>query len=193
MQDAVKISLAKLPEQVIGYAPTMAARAVATMHQQLARDAHLPQMSYAGLLVKLGASDLARGFVAHLSDTLRGKSAAQPQPAFAASTISRMSLELQATDGPDLAMLALQASSDRFKALNIRAKSLGLREFRVYGKDLFLAALREGFVMARIDDSNVALLRPYACGALNAELVALYERFDVLLDKIQQARASGPQ
>ena len=193
MQDAVKNSLAKLPEQVIGYVPTMVARAIATMQQHLERDAHLPQMSYVGLLVKLGASDLARGFVAHLTDTLRGKSAAQPQPAFAASTISGMSLELQAADGPDLATLALQASSDRFKALNIRAKSLGLREFRVYGKDLFLSALREGFVMARIDDSNGALLMPYACGALNVELVTLYERFEVLLDKIQQARASRPE
>lgn len=187
MHEAVRKSLAKLPDQVLGHAPTMIARVLGVLQERLAQDAHLPNISYAGLVVKLGANDLANGFVAHVGDVLSGKASAHDQPTFAVSTIAGMSLE--AMEGPDLASLALQASSERFKAVRARAKRLGLREFRVYDQDLFLTALHQGFARARIDAANSALIEPYACAALDAELLALYARFDAMLEKIERALA----
>ena len=184
MHEAIQASLAKLPGQIQGYAPTLIARLLGVLQEQLARDADKPKVSYAALMIKLGAKDLSEGFAAHVGDVLSGNKPAQEQPAFATSTISGMSLE--ALDGPDPTTLALQASSDRFKALGARAKALGLRDFRPYGKDLFLGALNAGFERARVDSDNRALLMPYACAALDAELLTLYARFEGMLEKIER-------
>ena len=184
MQEAVKRSLAKLPEQISGHAPTLVARVLAALQERLARDAHLPKVSHAALMIKLGANDVAQGFAAHVSDTLSGKAPAPETAVFAVSTISGMTLE--AMEGPDSATLALKACGERFKAVRARAKRMGLRDFRPYKPELFLAALREGFARARIDADNQALLMPYAGAALDGELQALYARFDAMLEKIEK-------
>ena len=190
MQDVVKSSLTKLPEKIVAYAPTMIGRVVDNMQITLGRDAHLPNISYCALLVKLGAADIAREFTAHLDHVLTG-AAVPPQDTSFSTTISSLPLELLSADGPDPSVQALRASSDLFDTVAAKAKVLGIKDFRIYGKKLFLAALRQGFTKARIDEENIARLLPYACSALDTELVTLYGRFETMLGKIQSAATSS--
>lgn len=170
MPDALKSANSFTPENLVRQAPVMIGRIIDHMQAALARDGNLPNVPYCALLVKLGANDLAREFTQSLRLGLATltEETLSPAPMF--------TLELTLTDAPDPAVETMRQSSALFEQLCANAKTLGIKGMDAVGKNIFLTALREALVKARIDEANVGHLMPYACQALDVELVALYHR-----------------
>lgn len=160
------------PKSLVENAPALISRIIDNMQAELARDVHLPNIPYCALIVKLSANDIAREFVEGFKAELTNLPEKSP-PA-----TSMFTLELSFSDVVDPTVDALRQSSKLFEALCINAKTRGVEGIHLLGKDVFLTPLREALVKARIDDVNVGNLIPYACRALDLELLALYQRIN---------------
>lgn len=170
MQDSLKSANSLTPENLVREAPVIIGRIIEHMQASLARDANLPNIPYCALLVKLGANDLTREFVEGFNAGCATLKQKPPSPT------SMLTLELVLTDAPDPAVAILRESSAVFDQLSANAKALGVTGINAYGKDMFLVPLREALVKARIDEASAVHLMPYACRALEVELLALYRR-----------------
>ena len=170
MQDAMKNVNSLETKRLVDDAPAMIGRIIHHMQAALAQDANLPNIPYCALLVKLSASDIAREFVEAFNEGLTCLAEKPP------SLSSMFTLELSIADASDPTVEALRQSSQWFETLCANAKTRGVKGIHMFGKDVFLTPLREALVKARIDEINVGHLMPYACRALDVELVALYQQ-----------------
>lgn len=67
------------------------------------------------------------------------------------------------------------ASTARYKQLSASSEKILARAVSSFTKDFFLNPLEDAFKRARIDDSEVRKMMPYARRALNHELLQLYD------------------
>lgn len=179
MQDDLQRIVAQMPQTLSRDAPAMIGRTVEALQALLARDAHLPNISYCSLLVRLGTTDLTREFVAALSDAASQLSRPAKASAAGMSTFG-LSLELVGGADVDPSRDTMRESTELFQQVLAAAKAQGVRGLEAYGKDFFLAALRRAFLSSRFDEENVTRLMPYACRALDAELLRLYRGIDTV-------------
>ena len=149
-------------------APALIGRLIGAAQEALARDVHLPNISYCSLLLKMGAGEVAQEFVRHFSIG-PGNS-----DALADDDTPLFSLELATFDAPDPVALALQTSTARFKQLRAQAKAAGVAGLAALDKEKFLAFLRAGLTQARIDAASAERLMPYLAEALDQELLSIY-------------------
>jgi hypothetical protein len=176
MSETLNRILAQMPDAITKAAPSMIGRMIEKMQGALARDAHLPQVSYCTLLLKVGADDVAREFVAGLADVAARKR--QPKPPNALPSGFGMLLEPMNESDPSIG--TMEESTKAFGRMVARATSLGVNGFEAFGKEYFLGPFREALLKARVDEPSVACLIPYACRALDGELVRVYERIEAL-------------
>lgn len=179
MPDAMNNVNSLNPQALAEDAPALIGRLLSHMQAALAHDAHLPNIPYCALIVKLSAHDIAREFVKAFNEGLTCLAENPP------SLSSLFTLELSFSDVVDPAVEALRQSTQGFETLCANAKKRGVKGIHLYGKDVFLTPLRESLVKARIDEVNVGHLMPYACRALDVELVALYQRTNSQISSAQ--------
>lgn len=179
MSETMRRVLAQMPDAVAKAAPAMAGRIIAAMQAELARDAQLPQISYCTLLLKVGADDVSREF----ADGLREAAARKTRPKPPNAPPSGFGLLLEPMNESDPSVGNMQKSSEAFGRVVAKAAVLGVNGFEAYGKEYFLGPFREALAKARVDESSVARLMPYACRAFDTELVRLYEQLEALSRK----------
>jgi uncharacterized protein YigA (DUF484 family) len=175
MKEMLESAVAQMPDAIAKSAPAMVSRIVEAMQLALARDAQLPNMSYCALLMKLGANDVTRAFLADLSEAV-AQLRKPLNPAAAATSMAGLWLEPIGEADPSLD--TMQQSNELFGRVVAKARALGVKGVDAYGKAFFLGPLNQALVKARIDDVNIARIMPYACRALDAELVSLYSRME---------------
>ena len=175
MKETLERAVAQMPDTIAQSAPAMVGRIVEAMQLALARDAQLPNMSYCSLLMKLGANDVTRAFLADLSEAV-AQLRKPVNPAAAATSMAGLWLEPIGEADPSLD--TMQQSTELFGRVAAKAKALGVKGIDAYGKAFFLGPLHQALGKARIDDENIARIMPYACRALDAELVSLYRRIE---------------
>ena len=177
MKETLQSAVAQMPETIAQGAPLMVGRIVEAMQLALARDAQLPNMSYCSLLMKLGANDVTREFLADLSEAV--VQLRKPvNPSAAATSVAYLWLEPIGEVDPSLD--AMQQSTELFGRVVAKAKALGVKGVEAYGKAFFVGPVRQALVKARVDDVNISRIMPYACRALDAELVSLYSHMESL-------------
>lgn len=117
---------------------------------------------------------MAREFLTELNQAAahRGRAKAASAPP------SDFGLVLEPMGTADPSLDTMQRSTELFGRVVANATALGVHGVEAYGKEFFLGPLREAMVKARIDEEVIARMMPYACRALDAELVPLYERLD---------------
>jgi hypothetical protein len=166
-------TLARMPDTIDERAPQMALRIVEGTQQCLARNAHLPEISYCSLLMKLGAKDVIRELTAELRSA-----AAQVRASVGnADTVGAAGLSLAPVGEEDRSLQALQKSSELFARIAAGYGARGLKGVEAYATGFFLGPLRQALTRSRIDDTTSSRIMPYACEALDAELLRLYEGF----------------
>jgi hypothetical protein len=174
MNDALKTQLSLLPDALSQSAPSIMQSMVANMQSQISRDLQLVNASYSLLLLKLSEPDLSREFGVALREAMGAvKTGAHKANAFSGGL--SLSLELIDDDAPD-SEDDFSASTAQFNRLSAHAKSIGVAGFGAFTKEVFLNALKEAFVKARIDSTEVTKLMPYARRALDAELTKVYAK-----------------
>ena len=160
--------------EVFREASAMSVRLVATMQAALMRDVQRPNITFAALMLKISASDFSREFVQALEAKISFPEKSQP------SVFGGLGFELVSEDAADSPQKIMQISSALFSQLQTEAKTLGIHGMDVFDKTTFLTVIKEAMVNARIDEGNLAVLMPYACAALDSELVVLYRRIKAL-------------
>jgi len=163
-----------LPEFVAKESPKIIGAIIESMQNALTRDAHLPNIPYCSLLLKLGAADLTREFVAAFEVGATSAPENQSLPR------SGLSLEMMNDEAEDPSEKTMHQSSGLFEQLRANFKRLGIEGVEAFAKDAFLVPLRQGLIKSRFDEPNVVRLMPYACKALDVELVLLYRRISTL-------------
>ena len=186
MKQSLKNTIECLPEILLRNAPSMMRRLLAAIQEAMAKDSQLPNAAYSALLLKMSEPELVREFEAALKPLLITVKHEAGKPGLSTGGLS-LSLEpLEATAAaPDL---EFQTSTAVFDTLNTHARQLGVTGVGAYNKDLFLTALKNAFVQARIDPLEVTKLMPMILRALNAELVNVYGK----LNSVQRETAEAP-
>lgn len=176
MKQNLSAAVAQLPDAIARGAPLMIGHIIESMQIAIARDAQLPNVSYCSLLLKLGANDMAREFSMELKQAV----AHRRKPKDPGALPSAFGLLLEPIGAADPSVETMQNSTELFGRVLAKTEALGINGLQAYGKEFFLAPLREAMVKARIDEDNIARMMPYACRALDAELARLYERLDAV-------------
>ncbi len=167
-----------LPDILAQNAPSMMRRMLAAMQHGMAQDNQLPNAAYSTLLLKVSEPDLVREFAVAIKHAVEASKLEASNRGQFASSLS-MSLEpLEDTAGN--ASTDFLPATASFNALTAHAKKLGVTGLSLYKKELFLAALKDTFVRARIDGQEVNKIMPYANRALCAELVNVYGKLNAV-------------
>lgn len=134
--------------------------------------------SYCALLLRLSEPDLVREFDVAIKDAMRSIKAGSSRMDVLSGGLS---LSMTPING------AQTSSHDEFRMSTAllekvcaKAGEYKLEGAAAFNKDIFLAALKDAFLKARIGSAEVASLLPSAQRALNAELVSVYGRLDSL-------------
>ncbi len=171
--EVLESALAQMPDKIDECAPAMALRIVVGTQQCLARNAHLPEISYCSLLMNLGAGDVVRELTAELRIAAAQVRASDSN----ADMIGAAGLWLEPVGEDDRSLQALQKSSELFARIAAGYRARGLNGVEAYAKGFFLGPLRQALTRSRIDDATSSRIMPYACAALDAELLRLYDGF----------------
>lgn len=177
MNEKLKTAVARMSDIVAEAAPAMVDRIVKAIQSALALDAQLPHIGYCSLLLKVGAADVSREFLADLNKAAAKRRRAPDAPRAPTSVFG---LWLEPMGEADPSVQIMQKSTGIFDRLVDKAQAQGIQGLEAYGKNFFLEPLREALVKARIDDENVTRIMPYACRALDAELASFYGRIEAL-------------
>lgn len=174
MSETLKKTVGSMPQILHKNAKSMMQRMVDAMQEAIAADPQLGPSCYCALLLKMSSGDLGREYERAL-----GESLGAIKPSGSGSSSQWLSIE------PLEAAAALSAhdfagSTALFEKLRARATGLGVKGLGAYGKDLFLAALKEAFDRSGIDLAEVERLMPFARRALDAELAKFYAKLDSL-------------
>jgi hypothetical protein len=156
MSDTLRKTIGNMPQILHKNAKSMMQRMIDAMQEAIAADPHLGPSSYCALLLKMSSGDLGREYERALGEslgTIRG--------AGAGSSSQWLSIEpLEAAAA--LSAHEFEASTALFEKLRSRVNGLGIKGLSAYGKDLFLAALKEAFDRSGIDLTEVEKLMPLA-------------------------------
>lgn len=174
MSEVLKTTVGSLPQILHKNAKAMMQRMVDAMQEAIAADPQLGPSCYCALLLKMSSGDLGREYERAL-----GESLGTIKPSGPGSSSQWLSIEpLQAAEA--LSARDFAGSTELFEQLRTRASGLGVKGLGAYGKDLFIAALKETFDRSKIEPAEVERLMPFARRALDAELAKLYAKLDSL-------------
>jgi hypothetical protein len=148
------------------------------MHAAVTQDAQLENAAYSALLLKVSENELVQRFELSLKETLESVGAGHDGDE-SQNPVRFLSIEPE--EKPDPAVEAAFSASDAlFQKLCGKAAANKVSGLAPYGKELFLNAVRTTFSKSRIEGTEVTRLMPYACRALDAELLKVYRKLDAI-------------
>ena len=174
MSETLKKTVGNMPQILHKNAKSMMLRMVDAIQEAIAAEPQLGPSSYCALLLKMSSDDLAREYERALGEAL-----GEIKPSSPGSSSQWLSIEpLEAAAA--LSAQDFSGSTALFNKLRARATGLGVKGLGAYGKELFIAALKEAFDKSGIDPAEVEKMMPFARRALDVELAKFYAKLESL-------------